>query len=69
MEINSVCLYYYFTWKRGFLFSISAKIVPSDHTSKGQEYLGQPSRTSGALMIRVRMKSTTSYESASYKLR
>ena len=69
MEINSVCLYYYFTWKRGFLFSISAKIVPSDHTSKGHEYLGQPSRTSGALMIWDKMKLATHHDSASYKFR
>ena len=37
------------TWKRGLLLTISANIVPRDQTSIGQEYLGEPSSTSGAL--------------------
>ena len=37
------------TWKSGRLFTISAKIVPIDQMSIGQEYLGEPKSTSGAL--------------------
>ena len=37
------------TWKRGLLFTISAKMVPIDQMSMGQEYLGEPRSTSGAL--------------------
>ena len=36
-------------WNKGLLFTISAKMVPIDQMSMGQEYLGEPSRTSGAL--------------------
>ena len=40
------------TWKRGLLFTISAKMVPIDQMSMGQEYLGEPRSTSGALKNR-----------------
>ena len=37
------------TWKSGFFVTISANMVPRDQMSSGQEYLGEPSSTSGAL--------------------
>jgi hypothetical protein len=35
--------------KRGFWFTISAKMQPTDHTSTGVEYCRAPKRISGAL--------------------
>ena len=40
---------HHLTWNSGFLVTISAKIVPRDQMSRGQEYFGEPSSTSGAL--------------------
>ena len=46
------------TWKSGRRLTISAKMVPMDQTSIGQEYLGEPSRTSGALVAGVTLTLT-----------
>ena len=44
--------------------TISAKMVPIDHMSMGQEYFGQPSSTSGALYHRV-----TTYKQVKVKVK